>query len=243
MRTIKRPSTGTTARIVLALAFAVAITLDPGSDRAGSATLLVGNLHVGNGGAPFEGDRANFVTISPNGDGLRDSARLSFRLSRAARVTMTALVDGGRAAPPRVVSSTSFRLGAGRHRLNWTPPAEPRASDVHAAAPRRRRGRREPRRPRPGSRGGLHPGELWQGQQRAARHLYRREQADDPALPGGARRRPEHLPRLQERRALRRSGRQANAHRLVAQPEPAVVVARAGARPGQRALFRPARGG
>src|SRR6185312_12202346 len=49
--------------LVLVLAFAVAITLDPGSDRAGSATLLVGNLHAGSNGAPFEGDRANFVTI------------------------------------------------------------------------------------------------------------------------------------------------------------------------------------
>ena len=125
MRIIKRPSTWHhRVALVLVLAFAVAITLDPGSDRAGSATLLVGNLHAGNNGAPFEGDRASFVTISPNGDGLRDSARLSFRLSRAATVTMTALVDGGRAAPPRVVSSTSFKLGAGPHHLNWTPAAD-----------------------------------------------------------------------------------------------------------------------
>ena len=53
------------------------------------------------GAGALAGDRANFVTISPNGDGFRDAARLRFRLSRTARVTLTALVDGGRARPPQ----------------------------------------------------------------------------------------------------------------------------------------------
>lgn len=123
MRVTDRPWTRHHHRVafVLVLAFAVAITLNPGSDRAGSATLLIAQFHAGNGGKPFAGDRTNFITISPNGDGFRDAARMSFRLTRTARVTLTALVDGGRAAPPKLVSSTSENLRAGRHRLSWTP--------------------------------------------------------------------------------------------------------------------------
>jgi FG-GAP repeat protein len=49
-----------------------------------------------NGGASFAGDRSNYVTVSPNGDGIRDPAHISFRLSRPAGVTLRVLVDGGR---------------------------------------------------------------------------------------------------------------------------------------------------
>jgi len=112
-------------RVPLALVCAVAAAvLTPGGDRAASASLLIGNFHAGNGGAPFAGDRPDFVTISPNGDGLRDAARLRFQLSRTARVTMSAFVDGGRAAAPKLVSSASVRLAAGLHRLSWTPPRD-----------------------------------------------------------------------------------------------------------------------
>jgi hypothetical protein len=122
MRTIESPRTRHHgAALMLVIAFAMAITLNPGSNRGASATLLIAHFQAGNGGKPFAGDRTNFITISPNGDGFRDAARMSFQLTRAARVTLTALVDGGRAAPPKLISSTSENLGAGTHRLSWTP--------------------------------------------------------------------------------------------------------------------------
>src|SRR5437762_1827838 len=54
-------------------ALAVALFLAPAA-LAGSRSLLV----VGNGARPFAGDRPDLTTISPNGDGYRDTASISY---------------------------------------------------------------------------------------------------------------------------------------------------------------------
>jgi hypothetical protein len=82
------------------------------------------DLRVANGDTPFHGDRRLLTTVSPNRDGFRDRAIVSFRLDRAARVRMEAVrTDTIRSDRPstQVVWSTSARLKAGRHRLVWRP--------------------------------------------------------------------------------------------------------------------------
>src|SRR2546423_6429774 len=45
-------------------------------------------LAVTNGDSPFSGDSRLLTTISPNGDGFRDRARIHFRLREVATVTV-----------------------------------------------------------------------------------------------------------------------------------------------------------
>jgi len=45
-------------------------------------------LHARNGTSPFAGDTEQLTTISPNGDGFRDRANVTFRLREPATVTM-----------------------------------------------------------------------------------------------------------------------------------------------------------
>ncbi|MDX6517845.1 MAG: hypothetical protein QOF50_691 [Gaiellaceae bacterium] len=82
------------------------------------------DVRVSNGAAPFAGDRRLLATVSPNGDGFRDGAIVSFRLDRAARLTMEAVrtetIRENR-APSAVVWHRSWTLGAGAHRLAWRP--------------------------------------------------------------------------------------------------------------------------
>jgi hypothetical protein len=79
---------------------------------------------------PFAGDRRLLATVSPNGDGLRDRAVVSFRLDRAATVRLDVVRTDtrrpGRAA--KTVWSTTRRFRTGRRRLVWQPDAgtEPR---------------------------------------------------------------------------------------------------------------------
>ncbi|MBA3718154.1 MAG: hypothetical protein H0W87_08015, partial [Actinobacteria bacterium] len=84
----------------------------------------VHGLRVSNGDSPFQGDRRLLTTVSPNGDGFRDAAIVSFRLDRAATVRMDAVrTDTIRSTRPasQIVWSKSVRLEAGRHRLVWQP--------------------------------------------------------------------------------------------------------------------------
>ena len=81
-------------------------------------------LRVTNGDSPFQGDRRLLTTVSPDGDGFRDAAIVSFRLDRAVRVRMDAVrTDTIRADRPstQIVWSTSAKLQQGRHRLVWRP--------------------------------------------------------------------------------------------------------------------------
>jgi hypothetical protein len=81
------------------------------------------DLQVSNGSRPFAGDGRLLTTVSPNSDGFRDSAIVSFRLDRAARVKMDVLrtdtLHPGRET--QTIWSTSRRLRAGRRQLVWRP--------------------------------------------------------------------------------------------------------------------------
>lgn len=88
------------------------------------------DLRVTNGSRPFAGDGRLLTTVSPNGDGFRDRAIVSFRLDRAATVTLDVLrtdtLRPGRAT--NTVWSTTRRLRAGRRQIVWRPArnTEPR---------------------------------------------------------------------------------------------------------------------
>jgi hypothetical protein len=101
----------------LAVLFAVGVA------RAGAAApaapqLL--DLRVDNGSTRFAGDSALLSTVSPNGDGFRDVARVHFRLTAPAVVTMdvTRTVKA-----PQVVYTLSESFGAGAHTMIWAPAA------------------------------------------------------------------------------------------------------------------------
>src|SRR5436190_402963 len=82
------------------------------------------DLRVSNGSTPFAGDRRLLTTVSPNGDGFRDRALVSFRLDRAAQVRMdvvrTDTIRENRASSA-VVWSRTWSLVAGPHRIAWRP--------------------------------------------------------------------------------------------------------------------------
>jgi N,N-dimethylformamidase beta subunit-like protein len=71
----------------------------------------------------FAGDGRLLATVSPNGDGVRDSAFVSFRLDRPATVRMdvvrTDTLRPGRAT--QTIFTVSRRFRPGRHRLAWRP--------------------------------------------------------------------------------------------------------------------------
>src|SRR5438552_6381548 len=82
------------------------------------------DLRVANGSIPFAGDRRLLTPVSPNGDGFRDEALVSFRLNAPARVRMdavaTEMVRAGTTATT-IVWSTVRRLPAGSATLTWRP--------------------------------------------------------------------------------------------------------------------------
>ena len=77
-------------------------------------------LRVDNGSTQFAGDNALLTTVSPNADGFRDKANVSFRLAETATVTMevTRTVKA-----PTVTYTVTERLEPGVHTLTWTPAA------------------------------------------------------------------------------------------------------------------------
>ena len=81
------------------------------------------DLQVSNGSRPFAGDGRLLTTVSPNGDGFRERAIVSFRLDRAATVKMDVLrtdtLHPGRET--QTIWSTSRRFRAGRRQLVWRP--------------------------------------------------------------------------------------------------------------------------
>jgi N,N-dimethylformamidase beta subunit-like protein len=82
------------------------------------------DLHVTNESAPFSGDRRLLTTVSPNGDGFRDTAIVHFRLTEPARVRLdvvaTNMVRAGKGGTSSVWH-TSRRFRAGPGELVWRP--------------------------------------------------------------------------------------------------------------------------
>jgi hypothetical protein len=88
-----------------------------------AAAVLVG-LAVSSGPHPFAGDGRMLATVSPNGDGVRDAAAVSFRLTRPAIVRLEAVrTDTIRVGRPlgQPIWGRTWRLRAGTHRLTWRP--------------------------------------------------------------------------------------------------------------------------
>jgi hypothetical protein len=67
---------------------------------------------------PFQGDNKRFTTISPTGDKLRESAKISFTLDERARVhfEVTRTVSA-----PQTIYELTANLKAGRHTFTWHP--------------------------------------------------------------------------------------------------------------------------
>jgi hypothetical protein len=82
------------------------------------------DLRVSDGSVPFAGDRRLLTTVSPNGDGFRDSAIVSFRLTRPATVSLdvvaTEMLRAGKTGT-QVVWTTSRAFAAGPGQLVWRP--------------------------------------------------------------------------------------------------------------------------
>ena len=75
-------------------------------------------LHADNGNTPFAGDNALLTTISPNGDGFRETANISFRLEEPATVTMAVTRT---VKVPKPFYTLTAKLGRGRHTMTWLP--------------------------------------------------------------------------------------------------------------------------
>ena len=67
---------------------------------------------------PFQGDNDRLTTISPNGDGLREGAKISFTLSERARVhfEVTRTVSA-----PQTIYELTANLRPGRNTFTWHP--------------------------------------------------------------------------------------------------------------------------
>ena len=90
-------------------------------------------LHAGNGSSPFAGDNALLTTISPNGDGFRETANISFTLKEPATVTM----DVTRTVKvPKSFYTLTALFGRGRHTMTWAagPSLNPRTYLVRLTA-------------------------------------------------------------------------------------------------------------
>jgi hypothetical protein len=118
-----------------------ALTLHDAAAASNLAELSA--LHLANGGARYAGDNRLLTTISPNGDGYRDRARIGFRLSARATVQ---LVVAGVGVQRKRLYVRRLSLTAGSHALVWAPTAvTPRTyvvtlAVVHAARPSALRG-------------------------------------------------------------------------------------------------------
>ena len=85
------------------------------------------DLRVANGSAPFAGDRRLLTTVTPNRDGRRDAATVSFRLTEPASVRMDVVRTDSvkRATPSAITIATKrARFRPGRRRLVWRPPLD-----------------------------------------------------------------------------------------------------------------------
>jgi len=66
----------------------------------------------------YAGDRRLFVTISPNGDRVRDMAKIGFTLTERATVSLRIART---LSSPDVVYEEKATLGPGRHAFSWSP--------------------------------------------------------------------------------------------------------------------------
>jgi hypothetical protein len=87
---------------------------------------LLAGLRVGSGGRPYAGDGPLLATLGST----RRTARVSFTLARPAVVSLSILETGQGVASEQPakgaessLGTTRKRLAAGRHTLDWTPPA------------------------------------------------------------------------------------------------------------------------
>src|ERR671919_2016898 len=98
----------------------VVLALVPGTvDRTPPS---VAGFHVRADGRAFAGDRPLLATISPNGDGFRERAAISFRLSEPARVRITVSKT---LREPAVVWVRTGVYDKGRHVVHWAPQGVP----------------------------------------------------------------------------------------------------------------------
>jgi len=87
---------------------------------------LVG-VRVDNGSTPFLGDGRYLTTVSPNGDGFRDAARVHFRLTAPGRVSLDVLQTSTVKGDPEDASTIVVArcrprlLQAGAHTIVWRP--------------------------------------------------------------------------------------------------------------------------
>ncbi len=177
----------------------------------------------------YAGDRRLLVTISPNGDHVRDMAKIGFTLTERATVHLRIART---LSSPETVYEVTATFGPGRHAFNWFPEPDDRAANVSDPARRHGRGeqpahvRREQRRDRsaaddardPGARRGrrLHPRELRSRRDRHAQGRDRRPRAVAAGVPCRAGGRPDLQRHADERRAGDGSGQ-----RRVVEPRPA----------------------
>jgi hypothetical protein len=103
-------------------AAALAVLVAPVPSRAHTQNSgLIQGIRLDNGGTPFAGDRRLLTTISPNGDGFRDRARLHFRLGAPATVRLAIETVPTRSL--QLVDQRALHLRAGPHTLVWAPPS------------------------------------------------------------------------------------------------------------------------
>jgi hypothetical protein len=82
----------------------------------------VEDFHVRAEDHPFGGDRPLVATVSPNGDGFRERAAISFRLSEPARVRITVSKT---LRQTTVVWERTGVYGKGGHTVHWAPQGVP----------------------------------------------------------------------------------------------------------------------
>ena len=87
---------------------------------ASRARVSASRFRAGDGGAPFDGDSRLLTTISPNGDGLRDSATFRFALDEPATATLEVAPER---TPKHPVFTRTTRLPAGLNVMTWEPAA------------------------------------------------------------------------------------------------------------------------
>ena len=104
---------------LLALPLATLAVVPASADRTPPA---VTDFHVHATGKAYAGDRPLLATISPNGDGFRDQAAISFRLSEPARVHLTISKTLRR---PTLVYVRGRDFTRGRHTVYWAPQNVP----------------------------------------------------------------------------------------------------------------------
>ena len=102
------------------------IRLVAGSRRLASSPLRIDrtaprvtDINARNGSRePFQGDNERLTTISPNGDRLRDAAKIRFTLSERARVRfeVTRTISS-----PETIYELTANLRPGRHTFTWHP--------------------------------------------------------------------------------------------------------------------------